>query len=137
MQSRVYSVENVRAQALIGIPENPPAIAVSAEGLATTTGWTHPDLTPWVYIVPPKDGILDLDFIATAPTGPVLPVLSPIAVTKAFLIPPWVLGVRIHSSTNFAEATIAGARQPTETDKKAEGWPGPWPFPWWTPKARR
>ena len=137
MQFRIYSVENVRVEGLIVIPENPPAIAVFADGWVPTTGWSHPDLTPWVYIVPPKDGILDLDFVATPPTGIALPVLSRIAVAKAFPVPAWVRGVRVHSSTNKAEALIDGAKPPTEADLKGEGMPLPWPFPWWVPHARR
>jgi hypothetical protein len=137
MQSRIYSVENVRVEGLIVIPENPPAIAVSADGWVPTTGWSHPDLSPWVYIVPPKDGILDLDFVATPPTGLVLQVFSRIAVAKAFAVPRWVRGVRVHSSTNSIEALIDGAKPPTEADLKGEGMPLPWPFPWWVPHAQR
>ena len=137
MQSRIYSVDKVRVEGLIVIPKNPPAITVSAEGWVPTTGWSHPDLAPRVYIVPPKDGILDLDFVATPPTGLVLQVFTRIGLAKAFIIPPWVLGVRVHSSTNEIEELIDGAKQPTEADLKGEGMPLPWPFPWWVPHARR
>ena len=137
MQSRIYSVDKVQVEGLIVIRENPPAIAVSAEGWVPTTGWSHPDLTPWIYIVPPKDGILDLDFIATPPTGVVLQVVTKIGVAKAFSVPPWVRGVRVHSSTNKVEALIDGAKQPSEAELKGEGMPLPWPFPWWVPNARR
>lgn len=136
MQSRIYSVDEVHVESLIVIPENPPAIAVSAKGTVLTTGWTQPDLTPWVYIVPPKDGILDLDFVATHPVGLVLQVICPISVTKAFSIPAWVVGVRIHSSTNKVEAKIAGARKPSEADITGAGLPLPWPFPWWAPRSK-
>jgi hypothetical protein len=137
MQSRIYSVEKVHVEALIGIPENPPIIAVSAEGWVPTSGWSHPDLTPWVYIVPPKDGILDLDFVATPPTGIVLQVLTKIGVARAFPVPAWVLGVRVHSSTNQIAAPIAGVSPASEAVLAGEGLPLPWPFPWWAPKARQ
>ncbi|MER8506351.1 MULTISPECIES: hypothetical protein [unclassified Mesorhizobium] len=137
MQSRVYSVEDVHIESLIVIPENPPAIAVSAKGSVPTTGWTHPDLAPWIYITPPKDGILDLDFVATQPTGFVLQVFTTIGVVKAFPVPAWVIGVRIHSSTNKMEAKIEGASEPTKALMSGEGLPVPWPFPWWAPKSIR
>ncbi|MER9215868.1 hypothetical protein NKI54_28065 [Mesorhizobium sp. M0663] len=135
MQSRVYSVDEVHVESLF-VP-NPPAIAVSAKGTVPTTGWTQPDLAPWSYIAPPKDGILDLDFVATQPTGLVLEVICPISVTKAFQIPAWVLGVRVHSSTNKVEAMIAGAKKPSEAELAGEGMPLPWPFPWWAPRSKR
>ena len=137
MQSRIYSVEDVHVESLLGIPENPPAISISAWGWVPTSGWSHPDLTPWIYIVPPADGILDLDFVATPPTGLVLQVITKISVTKVMLVPAWVIGVRVHSSTNAREALIAGAAKPTEAALAGEGMPLPWPFPWWVPKARR
>jgi hypothetical protein len=107
MASRIYSVEEVHVEALMVAPERPPAISVSARGLVPTSGWTHPELGPWMYIVPPADGILDLDFIATAPTGIVLQVFSKIGVSSAFPVPGWIVGVRVHSTTNRIEAMLA------------------------------
>lgn len=66
-----------------------------------TTGWRNPSLSEYVYIVPPKDGIIDFDFLAEPPTGIVLQVLTPIVAEYV-----WrgdfqdVDGVRIHASTN-------------------------------------
>ena len=137
MSSRVYSVDEVHVESLIVIPENPPVIAVSAKGYVPTSGWSHPDLAPWMYIVPPKDGILDLDFVASPPTGWVIQVFSKIGVVKAFPVPYWVRGVRVHSSTNEIEALIEGATQPTAAATAMDGWPLPWPFPWWAPKSVR
>ncbi|TGR82310.1 hypothetical protein EN866_34930 [Mesorhizobium sp. M2D.F.Ca.ET.223.01.1.1] len=133
MQSRVYSVDKVHVEGLVVIPENPPAVAVSAKGWVPTSGWSLPDLTPWIYIVPPTDGILDLDFVAVQPTGFVLQVFTPISVTKAFVVPSWVTGVRVHTSTNELEAKIGGKHKPTEALKSLDGLPVPWPFPWWAP----
>ncbi|MFC3320719.1 hypothetical protein [Mesorhizobium cantuariense] len=135
--SRVYSVDDVHVEGLMVIPENPPAISVSARGWVPTSGWSHPDLAPWMYIVPPKDGILDLDFVATPPTGLVLQVFTRISVTKAFPVPGWVVGVRVHSSTNAVEDKIHGAAAPSPAAISGEGMPLPWPFPWWAPKSDR
>lgn len=137
MQSRVYSVDEVHIEALIVIPENPPAIAVSAKGWVNTSGWSHPGLAPWIYITPPKDGILDLDFVATPPTGFALQVFSKIGVVEPFAIPDWVRGVRIHTSTNSLEALIEGGAASKAKAAMGEGIPVPWPFPWWTPNTRR
>jgi hypothetical protein len=137
MQSRVYSVEEVHVEALMVIPENPPAISVSARGWVPTSGWSHPDLAPWMYIVPPKDGILDLDFVASPPTGGfVLQVFSRIGVVKAFPIPSWVRGVRIHTSTNRMEAMLEKSSQKSIASAKEGPIAGPWPFPWYAPKAK-
>lgn len=136
--SRIYSVETVHVGSLIVIPENPPAISVSAEGWVTTSGWTRPDLSPWMYITLPADGILDLDFIAEPPAGIVLQVLSKIGVAKSFLVPAWVRGVRVHSSTNKVESMLEGASsKASDAVLMGEGLPLPWPFPWWAPKAKR
>jgi hypothetical protein len=132
--SRVYSIEDVQVEHLMTIPENPPAISVSVIGRVPTTGWSHADLTPWVYIVPPKSGLLDLDFTATAPTGIVLQVLTKISIVKSFPVPRWVIGVRVHSSTNVRDAKIAGASAVSEAEAMGDGLPLPWPFPWWAPK---
>ena len=135
MQSRVYSVEEVHVESLMVIPENPPAISVSARGWVATSGWSHPELAPWMYIVPPADGILDLDFVATAPTGIVLQVFCKIGVVQSFPVPRWVVGVRVHTSTNQIEAKLAGASKPSQEDLMGGGLPLPWPFPWWAPKS--
>lgn len=135
--SRVYSVDAAHVESLIAIPENPPAIAVSASGWVPTSGWSRPDLSPWMYIQPPDDGILDLDFVAEAPSGIVLQVFSKISVAKSFPIPGWVRGVRIHASTNYVEATLESAATQPEVALMGEGLPLPWPFPWWAPKAKR
>jgi len=136
MQSLIYSVQDVHIENLIVIPEHPAAIAVSAFGTVVTTGWTQPDLAPWMYIVPPKDGILDLDFVASPPTGLALQVLSKIAVVKTFLVPNWLRGIRVHSSQNKLE-TMLGAEMPSKNAGVAtEGWPLPWPFPWFAPNAK-
>ncbi|TIS45801.1 hypothetical protein [Mesorhizobium sp.] len=136
MQSRVYSVDEVRVEGLIVFPENPPAVAVSARGTVPTTGWSGPDLAPWAYIMQPKDGFLDLDFVATQPTGIVAQLVCPISVTKAFPVPAWVVGVRVHSSTNTMEAKIGGGRKWSEKEIAGEGLPLPWPFPWWAPDSK-
>ena len=99
--SRVYSIDDVQVEKLVTTPEIPSIIYVSATGQVPTTGWSHPDLAPFVYIVPPKDGILDMDFVATPPSGLALQLFTKIAVAKAFPVPRWVVGVSRSASWNW------------------------------------
>lgn len=136
MQSLVYSVEKVDVEELLVIPENPRAIAITAHGWVPTTGWSHPVLSPYIYVMPPRDGILDLSFLANAPTGLALQVFTRIRVVESLLVPRWVIGVRVHASTNALEARIGGLAAPSgDWRTTTEGLPLPWPFPWWAPKA--
>jgi len=137
MASRIYSVDEVGVAAVAGGAGDLPAISMSASGLVPTSGWTRPEFGPWMYITPPADGILDLDFMATAPTGIVLQVFSKICLCATFPVPQWVVGVRVHTSTNIVEARIAGKAHPFEARMLADGLPVPWPFPWWAPKSKR
>lgn len=132
MQSRIYSVDDVQVEALIVIPERPPAISIYAKGRVNSSGWSRPELLPFVYIAPPADGILDVDFVAEAPTGVALPVISPITVSVSISVPTWLRGVRVHSSTNVQEALL-GTPFNSPLDLRP---PVPWPFPWWTPHAQ-
>ncbi|MBD2747541.1 hypothetical protein IC232_12630 [Microvirga sp. BT688] len=134
MDSRIHSVDEVHVSTLDPVANAPLAISVMARGKVNSTGWTNPRLSHWIYIQPPKDGILDLDFIATAPAGYALYVMCPVCVCFAFPVPSWVRGVRIRSSTNEKEATF---KRPKEApDKDFEGLPLPWPFPWFAPVAK-
>ncbi|MBN9019654.1 MAG: hypothetical protein J0H11_19755 [Rhizobiales bacterium] len=136
MQSLVYSVEKVDIEELLVIPENPRAISITAHGWVPTTGWSHPALSPHIYVMPPRDGILDVSFLADVPTGLALQVFTRIRVVESLLVPHWVIGVRVHASTNRLEARIAGLTpRQEEPPPPGQGVPVPWPFPWWAPKA--
>jgi hypothetical protein len=132
MQLRVYSTEKVHCEQLKGVPQNPPVIAVFAQGWVPTAGWTHADLAPWTYVDSPKEGILDLDFVAAPPTGFLIQVFCRIAIEKAFPVPAWVRGIRVHSSTNSIVAMPPERIEPSEATLR-DGLPVPWPFPWWVP----
>lgn len=108
---RIYSVESVSVTLL---KSNPTQIHISACGKASSTGWTKAELSPWIYVMAPADGIQDFDFIAQPPTGISLPVLTPIAAEATTTHDPanyWgegkpLRGVRIHAQTNAKEAQI-------------------------------
>lgn len=85
---------------------NPPQLFVSAAGTVNSSGWSGGRLIPRVYIQPPEDGIQDLDFVATPPTGMVLWVVTPISASTSFNLEDWMKGVRIHASNGHAEALL-------------------------------
>lgn len=124
MRARIYSVTDIK---LAQTKSKPPKLVIHAQGLVTSSGWTQPELSPWVYIAPPKDGIMDLDFTAEQPHGIVLPVILPISATLVLSIPTWVTGVRIHASTNTEVAMLNRAEAASEGDEV--------PFPWFVTPA--
>jgi len=98
----------VKEVVLAILKSNPPQLAITAFGVVRTLGYTNPRLVPFVYIQPPPDGIYDFSFVATAPTGPVGEMISP--VTALYIMDPMpsdLKGVRIHASTNQKEALLS------------------------------
>lgn len=86
----------------------PPRLIVSVQGRVTTTGWTNARLEPWVYVMPPADGLQDLDLVATPPSGPAGQALMPIVAGTSFWLPDWCKGVRVHASANSMESFVPG-----------------------------
>ena len=85
----------------------PPQLSINASGLASTPGWSHPELKPHVFIQAPPDGIYDFDFVAKRPTGIVPQHVVPIEagyVMKTF--PETLKGVRIHARDNSKTALL-------------------------------
>lgn len=101
--SLIQSVTEVKAHILPHKPL-PPFISVTALGMVSTTGWTHPRLSPRFYIAPPENGLWDLDFVADSPIGIVCPVVLPITAQCILPTPDWCKGVRVHSASNNVEA---------------------------------
>jgi hypothetical protein len=97
MQAKVLEVIKVGTLLTKSIP---PFLIIHAEGFASTSGWSQATLLPWIYLAPPADGILDLEFVATPPSGPALMVISRIEAHVSFRKPDWVRGVRVHASLN-------------------------------------
>ncbi|MGF0540740.1 hypothetical protein ACQQ2Q_22340 [Agrobacterium sp. ES01] len=123
---RIYEV--VSAQVSFA-KSNPVQIIVYAEGTVPTSGWKNPSLGAWLYISPPDDGIQDFDFVAEAPTGIVLPKISPIAAQNTVAVDPdnyWghglpLRGVRIHARNGAFDAF------PIEVASESSV---PWPWAW-------
>ncbi|MCV2419932.1 hypothetical protein [Paucibacter sp. DJ2R-2] len=113
----------------------PPRLLVTVQGRVTSTGWSGGRLEPWVYIVPPGDGLQDLDFVATPPSGPAGQALMPITGGTSFWLPEWCKGVRVHASANCMESLVPG-REPlhllgaTEEGDPGDSWPWQDPDSW-------
>ncbi|MBI4922543.1 MAG: hypothetical protein HY834_12410 [Devosia nanyangense] len=113
--AKVFSVSSVQLQIL---KSNPVQILVVAHGMAATSGWKNIDLVPVANS--DGDGVLDLDFVGTPPTGISLQVLTP--VTGDFVIDKnadKLAGVMVHARTNSMTALVGGgdATTPGEPSK--------------------
>jgi uncharacterized protein DUF5818 len=101
---KVYRVENVTLQTLKPLP---PILVVEAEGEVLSSGWRDPELIPHVYITPPADGIYELELVATPPSGPDNPVITPVDASYHWQgSPPDLLGVRVVAETNSKTALL-------------------------------
>ncbi|MEO7340573.1 MAG: hypothetical protein ABI073_06825 [Luteolibacter sp.] len=106
MPTKIYSVDDIQ---LAILKTNPLTLRIIATGLVTSSGWGEPQLSRYVYIAPPVDGIYDFDFLANRPGGTVLQPILPI--TAAFQWQPFpteLKGVRIHASAGSLEAMLDG-----------------------------
>lgn len=73
-------------------------------GKASSSGWKGGVWAPRLYIFPPEDGIQDLDFLATPPTGIALIVILPISADVSLEMVDWLKGVRVDAARNSMEA---------------------------------
>lgn len=105
---------------------NPAILVISAQGTVPTSGWTDGQLSPYIYVTPPKDGIQDFDFIAKPPTGIVLQVLTPIEADWRATMPKWLKGFRIHASSG-SKTWKFGEQKPVEESLVIRGGEVPWP----------
>jgi hypothetical protein len=104
----VLQVDSVSAT-IVSTPY--PQLQVTAAGMVRTGGWSRPHLNPRVYVEPPEDGVLELDFVADAPFAPAIQVLRPIEGSLVSYNPePWIRGVRVYSETNSMDAQVLVAQ---------------------------
>jgi hypothetical protein len=104
MSIPIYRVDSV----YIAINKsNPPQLQISASGEVSSGGWKAPALVPRIYVTPPADGIQDLDFVATPPSGIAVQVILPVAGDVTITLVPWILGVRVHAKTNSVIALFS------------------------------
>lgn len=111
MKERIYKVETVR---ITYLRSDPPKIAITATGLANTSGWTDIELLP----IPKKvdDGIYEFELVGTPPSGASLQVLTEVHTTYIFEeIPPQFKGVVVYAKTNSVR-NVSESRAAEATD---------------------
>lgn len=106
MLVKVYQVNTVT----LGLYKtNPLTLAILVTGTVSSSGWSGATLIPYVYVMPPADGIYEFDLVAWPPEGTALTVLMPIGTSAEWHdFPPDLKGVRIYSSTNNVEQKLTG-----------------------------
>ena len=84
---------------------DPPHVRVKAYGTTRTGGWTTAKLVQIIHIAPPKDGIIELNFVADEPTGGSTDAITPIESEELNLglVPEGTKGVRVIAETNSVE----------------------------------
>ena len=88
-------VPTITSAAAFGFPPGFDRVFVIAQGLAPTSGWSSPRLSPHFYIMPPADGFWEFDFVADEPSGIVLQVQLPLVASGIFSPPDWMKGIRV------------------------------------------
>jgi len=95
---------------LITLESFPPKLWVSAIGIAPTSGWRNTGLLiPFVYFVPPLDGIYEFDFLADSPfsDGNLLQIETEVRASFVFdPIPVGLNGVKVYSESGFISCLI-------------------------------
>jgi hypothetical protein len=83
----------------------PPHAQVTASGTTRTGGWTNGRLIQIIHVAPPKDGMIELNFVADEPTGASTDAITPIESAKLDLglVPEGTKGVRVIAETNCVE----------------------------------
>lgn len=105
METKVFEVLEVKLSIL---KKNPPILFISSVGNTRTGGWSNGRLEPYVYIVPPADGIYEFTFMATPPSGLATNAITPILAEPFFWddFPKDLKGVKVYSETNHVIAKI-------------------------------
>lgn len=106
----IKAVPNVKAVLLATLESYPPKIAIRVIGEAPNSGW-NPEgrLVPYVYFVPPADGIYEFDLVSESPepsivTNPVITEVGAFHVIDS--IPPSFSGVKIYGANGFKVAML-------------------------------
>lgn len=87
---------------------NPPVLVITASGHVSSPGWSGGELVPYVYIMPPADGIYEFDFVATPPSELSPQIIMPITTKYVWPnFPTDLKGIRIHASHNNLEEKIS------------------------------
>lgn len=102
-------VDSVQKVEVALMKSNPPKLNIKADGEVPTGGWSAGELTAWVYVQPPPDGIYDFDFVAEPPPAGsvVTQAFTPISAEKVLdAVPKGFRGVRVHAASNQIETLL-------------------------------
>jgi len=83
---------------------------VRVRATVPSLGWSLPELVPYSTILPPRDGIYDLDVVAEAPDRGSPSVIDVLVAELPLALPPTAKGIRVHASTNSLVAVLADAK---------------------------
>ena len=89
---------------------NPPNALIKARGKVLTGGHTNPRLAQVLYVMPPTDGIQDIEFYLDPPppskvvTQVITEVETPLL--RIEHVPGWMKGVRVRAQTNKIEKSL-------------------------------
>jgi hypothetical protein len=107
---KVYEIKDVR---LTIYKSMPPQLLIEVDATVPTPGFTDPELVEYIYVHPPLDGIYDLDFNATPPSGPTTQVLTSISAKYLMApMPKGLKGVEIHASNNSQVELLSASSSP-------------------------
>lgn len=125
MEAKIYSVES----ACYCIAETMPAqLSIQASGTVNSTDWTNGTLIPWTYVTQPTDGMVDFEFIATAPSGLAMWDMSPITGHGLVEMDDWIKGIRIHTSNGDLEIMLFDSRYEEKIPINSPEGSIPWPW---------
>lgn len=103
---KIHSITNLEVSLL---KSNPPRLYIKARGLTSSSAWTNIELVPHIYVTPPADGIVEIDFMGLPPKGVRNPYLEKvIAPPLVSEIPEWLKGIRVITETNSMEYLYTG-----------------------------
>jgi hypothetical protein len=100
MTKKVIEVTEVSIEIL---KKYPPILSITCKGNVNSGGWLNGQLIPFVYFMPPLDGIYEFDFVADEPEGSSNQSISEIS-SESFLwdnFPNELKGVKVYASSNF------------------------------------
>ena len=112
--------EMVEVNAFLEGDEENLLLAVEAEGLAATTGWTNVRLEPHTYIDAPEDGFQDFDLVGDRPADAAADALTPVEAAWEGPLDDWVIGVRVHAIDNLVEQEIFEFEDEDEDEADSE-----------------
>ena len=81
---------------------------ITMEAIASSSGWSDPQLMPYLYVRQPDDGVQDYSLVARRPQGVALTVLSPLKGEVTLETPAWMKGIRVHTDRNALQFLFDG-----------------------------